>query len=396
MNTKINLLIGLSLFFGFFSTLQAQNIENEEETVVDSTILPSSKDPKQLEKIKLESERFSLGMKDFNAQFRGNKAIRIVFYNVENLFDTEDDPKTNDDEFTPKGAKGWSYRRYTEKLNNIYKVCTAVGGWEMPEIIALSEIENRKVLEDLLKKTPFRRSEYEIVHEDSPDARGIDLGLLYRKDKFKYLEHKAIPIVFPFDPNSKTRDILYVKGEVLGKDTLHIFVNHWPSRWGGQARSEPRRLYTAEVVRKTVDSLYAVDPNAKIVITGDFNDYATDKSIVETLGAKGDTTNLQAKDLFNYMAEISKNWQIGTHKYQGHWGTLDQMIVSAPLLKEQRPNKLYAKKANIFSASFLLEEDRRYLGLQPFRTYSGPRYLGGFADHLPIYIDLHFTSANAQ
>lgn len=392
MNTKINLLIGFSLFLSIFSTLRAQNIETDGEIMVDSTILPANTDPKQLERIKLDEDMIRLGMKDFDDQHRGNKSIRVMFYNVENLFDTEDDPNTRDDEFTPTGNKGWSNRRYTDKLNNIYKVCTAVGGWEMPEVIAFSEVENRRVLEDLLQKTPFRKSNYEIVHEDSPDARGIDLGLIYRKDKFNYLEHQAMKVVFPFDTTIKTRDILYVKGEVLGKDTLHIFVNHWPSRLGGQAKSEPRRLYVAKLIREKIDSLYAVDPNSKIIVTGDFNDYATDKSIVEVLGAKGEIAEVGDKDLFNYMAEISKNWKIGTHKYQGHWGTLDQMIVSAPLIKEQRPNKLYAKKSSIFMARFLLSEDRRYLGLEPFRTYSGPRYLGGFADHLPIYIDLHFTS----
>jgi hypothetical protein len=374
-------------------TASAQETEPEEPLV--DTLPTDPKDPKEAKrqaKIDLDEDMIRVGMKDFDDQMRGKKGIRVMFYNVENLFDTFNDSLTKDDDFTPEGVKAWSYRRYEEKLNNIYKVMTAVGGWEMPEIVGFCEVENRLVLEDLLKKTPLRKNQYAIVHENSPDARGIDVGLIYRKDKFKYIEHKAMRVVFPFDTTVKTRDILYVKGAVLGKDTLHIFVNHWPSRLGGQAKSEPRRLYVAGLIRAKVDSLYAVEPNAKVIVMGDLNDYATDKSVVEVLRAKGTKAEVGSSDLFNFMAEISKNWHIGTHKYQGHWGTLDQMIVSAPLLKEEREGKLYAKHSGIFLARFLLIEDKRNLGLEPFRTYAGPKHIGGFADHLPIYIDLRFKT----
>jgi endonuclease/exonuclease/phosphatase family metal-dependent hydrolase len=379
------------LFFGFLAApVQAQ--EEPEEPQKDTLPLDpkAEKDAKRTAKIELDENMIRVGMKDFDDKVRGNKGIRVMFYNVENLFDTFNDSLTKDDEFLPDGVKAWTYRRYEEKLNNIYKVITAVGGWEMPEVIGFCEVENRLVLEDLIKKTPLRKNQYEIVHENSPDSRGIDVALIYRKDKFKYIEHKAMPVVFPFDPTAKTRDILYVKGAVLGKDTLHIFVNHWPSRWGGQAKSEPRRLYVASVIRAKIDSLYKIEPNAKVIVMGDLNDYATDKSVVEVLKAKGTEAEVGATDLFNYMAGISKDWHIGTHKYQGHWGTLDQIIVSAPLLKEARVGKLYSHSASIFAARFLLEEDRRNMGLQPFRTYAGPRHIGGFADHLPIYIDLKF------
>jgi len=155
-------------------------------------------------------------------------------------------------------------------------------------------------------------------------------------------------------------------------------------------------LQVAGLIRSKVDSRYADNPNAKVVVMGDFNDYATDKSIVEVLRAQPTKEGTKAGDLFNFMAAISKDWHIGTHKYQGHWGTLDQMIVSAPLVKEERVGKLYAQHSGIFMARFLLEEDKRYLGLQPYRTYAGPRFIGGFADHLPIYIDLRFVEeANA-
>lgn len=378
------------LIFGFLAVPVWAQEEPEEPRDTLPLDPKAEKDAKRAAKIELDENMIRVGMKDFDDKVRGNKGIRVMFYNVENLFDTFNDSLTKDDEFLPDGVKAWSYRRYEEKLNNIYKVITAVGGWEMPEIIGFCEVENRLVLEDLIKKTPLRKNQYEIVHENSPDARGIDVGLIYRKDKFKYIEHKAMRVVFPFDTTIKTRDILYVKGAVLGKDTLHIFVNHWPSRLGGQAKSEPRRLYVASVIRSKIDSLYKVEPNAKVIVMGDLNDYATDKSVVEVLKAKGTEAEVGATDLFNYMAAISKDWHIGTHKYQGHWGTLDQIIVSSPLLKETRVGKLYSHNASIFAARFLLIEDRRNMGLEPFRTYAGPKHIGGFADHLPIYIDLKF------
>ncbi len=384
---NINRLLLLILLLVSTQNLQAQ----EDNEPSDTLPVPDAKKEKHLTAINLDEDMIKVGMRDFDDQARGGKGIRLMFYNVENLFDIYNDSLTNDDDFTAEGVKGWGQRRYEEKLNNIYKVMTAVGGWEMPEIVAFCEVENRRVLEDLIKKTPLRKDKYEIVHEDSPDARGIDVGLIYRKDKFKYISHQAMHVSFPFAPEVRTRDVLYVKGVVLGKDTLHVFVNHWPSRLGGQAKSEPRRLYVAGIIRAKVDSLYKDNPNAKIVVTGDFNDYATDKSIVEVLRAKPSKESTETGDLFNFMAEISKNWHIGTHKYQGHWGTLDQMIVSAPLVQEKRIGKLYARHASIFMARFLLTEDKRNLGLEPFRTYAGPRFLGGFADHLPIYIDLRFV-----
>jgi len=197
----------------------------------------------------------------------------------------------------------------------------------------------------------------------------------------------------PIYENLKTRDILLVQGIVGGRDTLNIFVNHWPSRWGGQAKSEPKRTHVASLVRKAIDSLYAENPNAKIVVMGDMNDHSYNISLTDVLKAKGERSEVEDGDLFNYMHALGKNWKLGSHKYQGHWGTLDHMIVSESLLTETRRDKLRTSEAGgrIFAARFLLEEDSRYLGLQPFRTYAGPRFLGGFSDHLPIYIDLLFN-----
>ncbi|AFC24149.1 endonuclease [Saprospira grandis] len=339
-----------------------------------------------------EEGALKLGLKNFDDGPRQGRAVRLTFYNVENLFDTEDDPKKRDDEFTPRGLKGWSYFRYKQKLSNIYKVLTALGGWGgPPEMVGFCELENRKVLEDLLRLTPLQKFRYKIVHEESPDRRGIDVGFIYRSDKFEVLHHEPIRVVFPFDTAVKTRDVLYVCGKVLGsKDSLHIFVNHWPSRRGGQAASEPKRVFVAGLVRAKIDSIYKASPEAKIAVMGDFNDEAENISLTEVLRAVPEKEDLGPGDMYNYMHALSKNWQLGSHKFRGHWGTLDHMVVSTPLVQESRKGRLRAAPlgAQIFSARFLLEEDRAYMGLQPFRTYGGPKFLGGFSDHLPIYVDL--------
>lgn len=335
----------------------------------------------------------SLGLDNHDDSPRNNTGIRVLFYNTENLFHPENDSLKRDDDFTPKGMKGWSYYRYNQKLSNIYKVVMAVGGWEPPAIIGFCEVENKKALNDIVYKTPLKKFGYQVIHEESPDRRGIDVGLIYRPDKFQYISHDAIKVTFPFDSTLKTRDILHVKGVVLGKDTLSVFVNHWPSRWGGQAKSEPKRTYVASLVRREIDKLYAENPNAKVVVMGDMNDHADNISLKEVLKARGELATVEKGDLFNYMAALDKNWQLGSHKYKGHWGTLDHIIVSEPLLNDQRASRLRVAPVGgqIFAARFLLSEDSKYLGLQPFRTYAGPRFLGGFSDHLPIYIDLIYN-----
>ena len=355
----------------------------------DSTVITDARQ-KQLE---LAEKHLKTGAGNHSDAPRLQKGVRVAFYNVENLFDTEDDPKTRDDDFTPKGMKGWSYRRYKEKLSHIYKTLMALGGWEPPAVIGFCELENKKVLEDLIAMTPLRKFGYKIVHEDSPDRRGIDVGFIYRSSKFKYISHDTLRINMPFSPDTRTRDVLQITGKVLGKDTLNVFVNHWPSRRGGQAKSEPKRTYVASRVRARIDEMYADNPNAKIVVMGDMNDHAYNKSLIEVLQAKGELSNVKKGDLYNYMFPMDKNWKMGSHKYQGHWGTLDHMIVSEPLLSDNRAGKLRAsaKGAQIFAPRFLLEEDVKFMGLQPYRTYAGPRYIGGFSDHLPIYVDLMFN-----
>jgi hypothetical protein len=328
-----------------------------------------------------------LAAQDSTSALSYKNHLRVVFYNVENLFDTENDSLKNDDEFLPTGMKGWSRSRYWEKLDHIFKTLLAAGEWEPPALVGLCEVENRTVLYDLISRTPIRRLEYQIIHEESPDARGIDVALLYRTDKFRPLHHEAIPIRFPDDPNSRTRDVLYVKGTVFRKDTLHIFVNHWPSRAGGQAESAPKRMFVAKTIRAKVDSLFSVNADACILITGDFNDEPEDESILTGLNAKTDPLTVSSHDLLNGMYPYLGKFT-GTEKHQGHWHLLDQFIFSEGLLHPGKGLSVNSGRGYIFDGAWLLEPDNRFMGIMPFRTYAGPRYLGGYSDHLPVYIDL--------
>ena len=313
----------------------------------------------------------------------------VVFYNVENLFDPEKDSVKNDVAFTPSGFYRWTYKRFYKKLNDMAKVFLAINGWEPPDIVGLAEIENANVLRKLCYATGLKAYHYRYVHYDSPDARGIDVALLYRKDRIEIIESYPIPIVFPFEPNSKNRDILYAKA-LIASDTLHLFVNHWTSRFGGYGATIPKRNYYAQVLRGKVDSLLYINNNAYIIIMGDFNDYPTDESMVKYLQAKNYKTEENQGTLFNLMFPLVAEKNKGTHKTQEFWGCLDQFIVSKSLLNNQSRWQIENREAIIFDAPFLLTTDEKHGGVKTFRTYSGPKYLGGYSDHLPIkiYINL--------
>ncbi len=316
------------------------------------------------------------------------ESFRIMFYNVENYFDTEDDTTKRDHEFLPEGTRRWTSYRFYDKRNKIAKVIAAVGEWEFPAIVGICEIENRSVLKTLVKYSPLKKANYRIIHKESPDKRGIDVGLLYLKEKFKPYNYRAIEIQFPFNLDRKTRDILYVGGITSTKDTLHVFVNHWPSRWGGQLESEPSRLYVASVLRGAVDSLFAINKNANIVIMGDLNDYPDNKSLTDVLDAKGNYDTIVPNELYNLSVYLQENQDIGTHKHGTIWGVLDQVIVSGAMLQPTAQLRTSPQDFHIYRNDFLLEQDEQNIGIKPFRTYSGFRYLGGYSDHLPIYLNL--------
>lgn len=312
--------------------------------------------------------------------------FRVMFYNVENLFDPFNDSLTNDDEFTPEGIRFWTWKRMTEKVNNIYKVITAVGEWEPPTLVGFCEIENRFVMERITGHTPLSKFGYRIVHKDSPDTRGIDVALIYRPDQFTVEEEHFFRVTYP-NTDRATRDVLYVRGIIGQMDTLHVFVNHWPSKYGGALATEAGRMAAGELVRHKIDSIKIFYPNARILVMGDFNDTADSRPLVEGLGATAPVPPFTPAGLYNLHLPYVERGE-GTLKFQGAWEVIDMMIVSEGLLSKQHGVYATPQGGKIFKADFLFEKDERFVGVMPFRTYIGLKYQGGYSDHLPIYMDL--------
>lgn len=317
-----------------------------------------------------------------------NRTCRIMFYNTENFFDTKDDPLTNDQEFLPTSKKHWTPERYNEKLHHVFQVIAAIGETDPPAIAGFAEIENRGVLNDLIHKTLLEKYPYKIIHKDSPDLRGIDVGLIYRTDKIKCLNYKFFRINFPGNPVKKTRDILYFEG-LLGKDTLHVFVNHWPSRYGGKKRSEPSRIFVASVLKNKTDSILKRDPCARIVVMGDFNDDPTNESINKIFGARISADNASCKSMVDLSGILKKSCHCGSLKYGAAWNMFDQFIVSGSMLSDIGAHTS-VNDVHVAHFPFLLVTDRKYGGYKPFRTYYGPVYKGGYSDHLPVYLDIFY------
>lgn len=319
---------------------------------------------------------------------------RVMFYNVENLFDTFNDTLINDEEFLPESQKHWDDEKYYAKLNNIYRVIISCGEWDPPAVVGLCEVENRKVLEDLVRLTPLSRFDYRIVHFESSDERGIDVALLYRGSLFNPDTAYPIHVRMPGDPTWKTRDILYVKGDLPGKEIVHFFVNHWPSRYGGYEATRPKRNLAAIVLRTAVDSILQSDPGASVVAMGDFNDGPYDESMLDYLLANTDTTGVTGNELINLTGRFAGATANGTIKYRENWDVFDQMVVSANLLLADSPLFVSGGAAQIHQPDFLLVEDEAFLGVRPFRTFAGMKYLGGYSDHLPVYLDLRVRKVN--
>ncbi len=321
---------------------------------------------------------------DFDRQDHFENVFRIGFYNLENLFDLEDDSLTRDESFTPDGENRYTYARYDKKKNGLGRTILALGGWQPVELMGICEVESKWAMDGLTKFSPLKNAGYEYIHEDSPDSRGIDVACLYQPDRFEPILYKYFRIKFPFDPDRTTRDMLYVKGIIPNGDTLHFFVNHWPSRYGGQFVSEPSRAYVASVLRQKVDSLQNRFENPLIVITGDLNDEPDDLSLTESLGSKNSLETVEKGDLVNLMFPVKHKF--GTHSFAGEWGVLDQFIVSENLLREGKTFTGYGQ-VGIFDAPWLLKENASGNSVTN-RTYQGPAYKGGFSDHLPIFLDL--------
>lgn len=301
-------------------------------------------------------------------------SLLIVELNTENLFDTTHDSLKNDYDFLPDGNYHWSRHRYWQKVNRLGQTIIACGDgpkWRLPDLVALCEVENDSVLMAITKRSLLRKARYEYIMTHSPDERGIDVALLYSPFSFAPVGSQSIRII-PVAGMKPTRDILYVKGRVITGDTLHVFVVHAPSRSGGEAQSRPYRLHVATALANAIDSVYSSSPEAKVIVTGDFNDYSNSPSL----------QLLYAHGLKNVSSEAKgHNGAKATYRYHGEWRSLDQMLVSRNL-------KDNVAGCWIGDYPFLLEPDEKYGGVKPHRNYYGPRYNNGFSDHLPLIMEL--------
>lgn len=323
------------------------------------------------------------------AQTKEYKIAAVGFYNFENLFDTIDTPDVRDTEFTPNGGKGWNTSKYQEKLGNLAYVINSMGVEKAASgisVLGVSEIENVSVLEDLVAHPALADKDFGIIHHDSPDERGIDVALLYRKNHF-VVDNMETFYVELFRDNGEinyTRDVLLVSG-MLDGEKMHFLVNHWPSRSGGEKRSEPGRAKAADVNRMVLDSLYTSDPNAKIIVMGDLNDNPTNVSVTEHLGAAVKMKELKFKDMYNPMGELFKKGY-GSNAWRDSWSLFDQAIVSKPLL-DNKNNGYKFYRAVIHNKQFLKQPIGQYKGY-PYRTFVGSAYQGGYSDHFPVYVYL--------
>lgn len=312
-----------------------------------------------------------------------NSLFTIAFYNLENLFDTIDHPKKLDDDFTPNGKLNWTPQRYKSKLNKLGSTIAKIGlkkSGKAPAIIGVCEVENKTVVKDLIANEALKKAKYSFVHYDSPDERGIGNALIYDERYFKVISSEPIPLlVYNLDGNQDmTRDILYVFGEING-EKVHIFVNHWPSKRDGGAETEYKRITASETILKYMSSIEENYANPNYIIMGDFNDGPKSKSIKKLV---------KSKSLYNPMEKLLTPKR-GSANYKFNWMLFDQIIISHSFLNYEKQTHSY-DTSNIFDEHFLTEFKGKFKG-SPFRTYVGRRYLGGYSDHFPVYIQLKFN-----
>jgi predicted extracellular nuclease len=323
-----------------------------------------------------------------SCQAREDKKV-IGFYNLENLFDTIDAPDVRDEEFTPGSEKQWDDNRYQRKLQNMASVIAGIGAAEgvgAPAIMGLCEMENREVLEDLVATDRLKAFNYQIIHQDSPDERGIDVALIYRPEYFKPESFNAVPLFIKGEEGNRiyTRDQLVVSGKLDG-EMIHLIVNHWPSRYGGKERSIPMRIAAAELTRSLVDSIKTEASDARVIVMGDLNDDPVDESVKKYLRA-GVTSQEEANDsLFNATAPLFFQGR-GTLCYRDFWNLFDQIIVT-PNLMQKKSGKYHIVKTEIYDKQYLRQQEGDYSGY-PFRTFVGDWYHGGYSDHFSSYVVL--------
>ncbi len=331
------------------------------------------------------------GIKTTAQQQTKYKINTVAFYNLENLFDTINNPFTFDDDRTPEGKDHWTSFFYHDKLQKLAGVIVDIGSdltGKAPTLIGVAEVENRRVLEDLVNQSALLKYDFGIIHFDSPDRRGIDVALLYRKNIFIPTSAVNKPLYLYQDNNPKrrvyTRDQLVVSG-MLDGDLIHVIVNHWPSRSGGEAQSRYKRIKAAELNKRIIDSLHSDNPYAKIITMGDLNDDPTNTSVKVTLGTKANLKEVNLKELYNPMESLFRQG-IGTLAYRDAWNLFDQIIVSYALLeKEYSSYRFY--QAGIYNKPYLANSKGRYKGY-PYRSYANGTYVGGYSDHFPVYMYL--------
>jgi hypothetical protein len=310
----------------------------------------------------------------------------VGFYNLENFYDTIDDPAKNDEEFLPNGANHYTGAVYNDKVSKLSEVISQIGTDVTPDGLALmgcAEIENDTVLNDLVHTPKLISRGYKIVHYNSPDVRGVDVGLLYNPKYFTPVKSEPlfVPLVEPNGTPRYTRDVLFVEGKLLG-ETIFIFVNHWPSRRGGEEASAPARALAAQQARHKIDSLTKINPEAKIILMGDLNDDPVSPSVTNVIGAKSDRKDVKPGGMFNPWTTFYKEG-IGTLAYNDSWNLFDQIIISDGWLHKEQPG-FFFKEARIFSKPWMIQQEGRYKGY-PKRTYDFNRYIGGYSDHFPTY-----------
>jgi len=319
-------------------------------------------------------------------------SLRIIgFYNVENLFDTIDDPETIDEAYTPSGKNHYSYQDYLGKIRNTAKVISELGmnaEKKGPDLIGLAEIENFGVLNDLVDQEQLVQENYQIIHKDSPDRRGIDVALLYKNSSYSPIEFEFIELKLWNEKGERiyTRDILYAKG-ILDDQVIHIFVNHWPSRRGGKTRSDPKRMKAAYVVKNKVSDILMTEPDATIFILGDFNDDPTDKSIKNELLMSACSKTDCSTSLFNPMEKMHKKG-MNTLAYRDGLNLFDQIIFSKNLIRREKSQTSFSfLRAGIYNPSYLISQHGKYKGY-PLRSFDNNRFSGGFSDHYPVFVEL--------
>ncbi len=311
----------------------------------------------------------------------------IGFWNVENFYDTLDDPLTDDKEFLPDGENRWNSEKYERKLKNLSEVISQMGTEISPDglaILGLAEIENKNVLEDLVKTEKLKKFNYEIVHYNSPDKRGVDVALIYQPKYFKVTSSKTFTLKMPNDTGFYTRDQLLVSG-IFDEKPLHIIVAHWPSRRGGEAKSSPKRIAAAILARSIIDSLTAADSEARIMFMGDLNDDPVNVSVKKNLRTNADKSKLRNGELFNPMEDLYDKG-IGTLAWNDSWNLFDQIILSQPLVKNEFSSFEFFG-AKVFNKPFVRQDEGNFKGY-PFRTFAGGNYTGGYSDHFAVYVIL--------